>query len=157
MAPAILALVFAGIILVFGIIISQELRNTQDGSETSTISANESLTLTGTSITTEIIHSDDCGYESWSPLTIYNGSGVVLPTGNYTVNANGSINNITYATTPIKVTYTYTWGGEACNTANKTMTGLASFADFWEIIVLAIVITIVIGLLLIVFGGKKSR
>ena len=37
--------------------------------------------------------------------------------------------------------------------ANKTVIGLGTFADFWEIIVLAIVITVVIGLLLVIFGG----
>jgi type II secretory pathway component PulF len=79
LAPAILALVFAGIVLVFGVVIAQELRDTQG------------------------------------------------------------------ATT------------EAYSAANKTVVGLGKFADFWEIIVLAIVITVVIGLLLVVFGGRSKR
>lgn len=79
LAPAILALVFAGIVLVFGVVIAQELRDTQ-----------------------------------------------------------------TAAT-------------EAYEAANKTVVGLGKFADFWEIIVLAIVITVVIGLLLVVFGGRSKR
>jgi len=45
----------------------------------------------------------------------------------------------------------------AYNAANKTVVGLGTFADFWEIIVLAIVITVVIGLLLVVFGGRGRR
>ena len=44
---------------------------------------------------------------------------------------------------------------EAYDAANKTVIGLGTFADFWEIIVLAIVITVVIGLLLVVFGGGR--
>ena len=79
LAPAILSLVFAAIVLVFGLIISQELRDTQE---------------TGT---------------------------------------------------------------EAYDAANNTIVGLGTFADFWEIIVLAIVITVVIGLLLVVFGGRAKR
>lgn len=79
LAPAILSLVFAGIVLVFGLVISQELRDTQ------------------------------------------------------------------------------TAGTDAYIAANATLVGLASFGDFWEIIVLAIVITIVIGLLLVVFGGGTRR
>ena len=79
LAPAILALVFAGIVLVFGLVMSQELRDTQ------------------------------------------------------------------------------TDGTEAYEAANLTVVGLGTFADFWEIIVLAIVITVVIGLLLIVFGGGTKR
>jgi len=50
-----------------------------------------------------------------------------------------------------------TSGTEAYTAANLTVSGLGTFADFWEIIVLAIVITVVIGLLLIVFGGKQRR
>lgn len=78
-APAILALVFAAIVLVFGLVITQSLRDTQ------------------------------------------------------------------------------TVGTEAYNAANLTIVGLGTFADFWEIIVLAIVITVVIGLLLVVFGGRGRR
>jgi len=77
LAPAILSLVFAGIVLVFGLVMSQELRDTQS--------------------------SDSEAYEA----------------------------------------------------ANNTVVGLGTFADFWEIIVLAIVITVVIGLLLVIFGGKE--
>ena len=79
LAPAILSLVFAGIVLVFGVVMSQELRDTQ------------------------------------------------------------------------------TSGTEAYSAANLTVVGLGTFADFWEIIVLAIVITVVIGLLLVIFGGKTRR
>lgn len=51
---------------------------------------------------------------------------------------------------------TQTSGTDAFVAANKTLVGLGTFADFWEIIVLAIVITVVIGLLLLVFGGKAA-
>ena len=46
---------------------------------------------------------------------------------------------------------------EAYSAANLTVVGLGTFADFWEIIVLAIVITVVIGLLLVIFGGAGRR
>lgn len=52
---------------------------------------------------------------------------------------------------------TQTAGTEAYTAANDTLVGLGTFSDFWEIIVLAIVITVVIGLLLVVFGGRKQR
>jgi uncharacterized membrane protein len=52
---------------------------------------------------------------------------------------------------------TQTSGTEAYDAANLTVVGLGTFADFWEIIVLAIVITVVIGLLLTVFGGRRAR
>ena len=46
---------------------------------------------------------------------------------------------------------------EAFDGANKTLVGLGTFGDFWEIIVLAIIISIVIGLLLTVFGTSRQR
>lgn len=53
---------------------------------------------------------------------------------------------------------TQTAGTDAFGAANQTLVGLGTFADFWEIIVLAVVITVVIGLLLVVFGrGGRSR
>ena len=52
---------------------------------------------------------------------------------------------------------TQTAGSDAFEAANDTIIGLATFADFWEIIVLAIVISIVIGLLLVVFGGSGRQ
>ena len=79
LAPAILGLVFAAIVLVFGLVISQELRDTQEA------------------------------------------------------------------------------GSDAYQAVNDTMAGLASFSDFWTIIVLAVVISIVIGLLLVVFGGAGGQ
>jgi len=64
----------------------------------------------------------------------------------------------TYANNTLwNVTYNYNHGDEAYENANKTIVGLGTFADFWEIIVLAIVITVVIGLLLVVFGGSRRR
>lgn len=79
MTPAILALVFAAIVLVFGLVITQELVDTQ-----------------GTTT-------------------------------------------------------------EAYRAGNLTVVGLGTFADFWEIIVLAVVVAVVIGLLLIVFSSRRVK
>lgn len=86
-APAILILVFASVVLVFGLIMLQELRDT--------------------------------------PIV-----------------AGGGLEKV---------------NDTAFTAANQTIIGLGTFGDFWEIIVLAIVITVVIGLLLTVFGGRTQR
>jgi len=52
---------------------------------------------------------------------------------------------------------TQTAGTDAYMAANDTLVGLGTFADFWEIIVLAVVISVVIGLLLTVFGNSRAR
>lgn len=53
-----------------------------------------------------------------------------------------------------KLRDTATTGSTAYLAANKTVAGLGTFADFWSIIVLAVVIAVVIGLLLVVFSAK---
>ena len=161
LSASILALVFSAIILVLGLVVTSELVDTRDGTVTATVATNETLTVSGAGITTEVVSSDTCGYTGWTPTAVYNdtdnGNQTLVVTTDYLVNANGSLMNVTYWENPIKVTYTYTWGGEACVDGNKTIVGLGTFADFWEIIVLAIVISIVIGLLLVVFGGRRAR
>lgn len=167
LAPAILALVFAAVVLVFGLVMTQELRDTQAGSITAGATTNESLTIShATSISTEIANSDSCGYQSWNASAVINCTTCPSPTNNtllegtdYVINANGSISNRTSLDdgTNVWVTYTHTWGGIVCESANDTIVGLGTFADFWEIIILAIVITVVIGLLLVIFGGATGR
>jgi len=161
LAPAILSLVFAAIVLVMGLVVTQSAVDTRDGTQTGTVAANETLTISGAGVTDAITHATDCGYASWTPTAVYNdtdsGNQTLVITTDYTVNTDGTLTNVTYWENPIFVTYTYTWGGEACIAGNKTVYGLGSFADFWEIIVLAIVITVVIGLLLVIFGGSRRR
>ena len=45
----------------------------------------------------------------------------------------------------------------AFNSANDTLVGVGTFADFFTIIVLAIVITLVIGLLMSLFNSRRIR
>jgi hypothetical protein len=56
-----------------------------------------------------------------------------------------------------KLRDTATAGSEAFRAANKTVIGLGTFADFWSIIVLAVVIAVVVGLLLMVLSSRKVK
>jgi len=166
-APAILALVFAAIVLVFGLIMTQELSTTQ----ASTISAstvNESLTVFTTGVNQTLSKAAECGFGNiaTTSVVVINGTNAtggtegipIIGAANYTAYPDGNIINLTdEAYYEWQVSYPYSWGGEACVAGNKTVVGLGTFADFWEIIVLAIVITVVIGLLLVVFGGRERR
>ena len=162
-APAILALVFAGVVLVFGLIMSQSLRDTQVGGVTYTVT-NESLTVGNTTgFATISKYSGASGFDSWNATLILNATTLeTLAEGTqYEIySTNGTVRNLTddYGINfGWLATYTYSDGGEAFAGGNKTVVGLGTFADFWEIIVLAIVITIVIGLLLVIFGGRTRR
>ena len=167
LAPAILGLVFAAIVLVFGLIMSQELRDVDTLSETSTVT-NETFQInvvTGISESSDFLNT--CNWKSWNATLVMNktiGGGLELQNNtlvegtDYQVfTNNGSIGNISSDWNTTVITYDYVWGGSACEGANATVIGLGTFADFWEIIVLAVVITIVIGLLLVVFGERRSR
>ena len=68
-----------------------------------------------------------------------------------------TISNINYAWNSINASYDYLVDGDAKTNINSTIQGKSTFADFWEIIVLAIVISLIIGLLLIVFSSKRNR
>jgi len=160
LAPAILALIFAAVVLILGLVITQELRNTTNGDIAVEV-ANESITAFVDGVNQTLVGGTRCGFpDDVTSVVVYNETGVVvIPVANYTVYPDGNIINITddishYAW---QVSYDYTWGGEVCVAANNTVTGLGTFADFWEIIVLAIITTLVIGLLLAVFGGRRQR
>lgn len=168
-APAVLILVFASVVLVFGLIILQELRDSKiiTSVNTETI-VNESMGSDTINITEKglVVSRADgiCDFSAFGVNTIvpYNNSLLTVPTSDFTDTADGFVNFTGAVTshfnnTGWNVTYTYTFGDVACDQGTATIVGLGTFADFWEIIVLAIVITIVIGLLLTVFGGRRQR
>lgn len=159
----ILALIFAAIVLVLGLVITQSVVDTQDGKVTLTV-INETLTAWAAADTNQTLakNTTGCGFTSIDVdnVLVYNVTdSVAITSGNYTAYANGNIINISdeQSIWAWQITYPYSSGGEACIAGNTTIVGLATFADFWEIIVLAVVITIVIGLLLVVFGREGRR
>ena len=162
LVPAIMALVLAAIILVFGIILTQGLVDTTAGGVSTTV---ENETFTGVDNVTNVSSGNtaQCFFGGFSVVAASNFSGGVITSANYTTfAADGNIigtptMTVGYNGTDWLVNYTYTWGDEACIAGNLTVFGLGSFADFWGIIVLAIVIGVVIGLLLVIFGGKRGR
>jgi len=48
-------------------------------------------------------------------------------------------------------------GTEAYSAANETIVGMGTFGDYWDLIVLAIVITVIISLLLVVFSLRRVK
>jgi len=159
LGPAMIALVLASALLIFGLIISQELRDTDVISAAFNASAdNETLTtVTETGETLVAGPGGVCTVVEVRKQDNY----LVIASDNYTVSACivsfATGGNVSFNNTNWNLNYTYTYGGEAWLSTNETITGLGTFGDFWEIIVLAIVITVVIGLLLAVFGGRRQR
>ena len=48
-------------------------------------------------------------------------------------------------------------GTEAYKAGNSTIVGMGQFAEYWDLIVLAIVIAVVISLLLVVFSLRRVK
>jgi len=158
LAPAMIALIIAAVFLVLGLIVFSEFQQTDIVAQAATTAvSNESVTMTGSAIA--LANAGLCQSEC-SVTEVLNATGPVINSGNYTVDSTAcTIVNTTseYIDSAWNVTYSVTHGDEACDSASETISGLGTFSDFWEIIVLAIVITLVIGLLLVVFGGRKIR
>lgn len=162
--PAVLALTLAAVVLVFGIIITQELRDV-DMLKYSTTVGNETLTTVSNLSVETVAYSTTPGFSNFAVIIMTNATdGVVIQSGNYTINAAaGTViatvagTLTTFNNTNWNVTYSYDSATDAYIGANATVIGFATFGDFWEIIVLAIVISVVIGLLLIVFGQPRRQ
>ena len=163
LSPAILALVFAAIVLVMGLVILQGVVDTRDATQTATV-ANETFPAFTDGVATQTLgNAAACGFGTidTSSFVLFNATGDIEEalTTDYTITSAGVVTNTsaTYSIYTGLVSYTYTWGGDVCQPGEDTVAGLGTFADFWEIIVLAVVIMIVIGLLLVVFGGNRRR
>ena len=170
LSPAILSLVFAAIVLVLGLVIQQEIRDTDVLTQVNSATVSNE-TLTTVSETGELVaRSSAPGFNSLTVDKIYKTNAtdnLTISSANYTVNsATGRISFSSPAASDAATinnsnwlvsSYTYKYGDEAWLSANQTIGGLGTFADFWQIIVLAIVTTVVIGLLLVVFGRRGGR
>lgn len=161
MGPAVITMVIAAVFLILGIVMLQSIRDTDLVKEaiSSTVS-NETLT-TVTEQGDLVATSTAPGFANFNISVVTNrSSGAILATNNYTYTQAGLfsvVGTVLNNNTNWNVSYTYTQGDQAYIQGNATLAGLATFADFWEIIVLAVVISVVIGLLLIVFGGRRDR
>jgi len=161
LAPAIIALIIAAVFLVLGLIIVQSMRDVPlvVQAVTTTI-LNDTVNLSDSG--SNVAQVGDRGANSFVQVgDVINASGgEIITSTNYTFSTAGVLTTVTtslYNSTNVNVSYSYKHGDGAYESANKTIVGLGTFADFWEIIVLAIVITIIIGLLLLVFGRKQGR
>lgn len=158
LGPALITLVIAATFLILGIVILQEMRDTEPlAKEYSSSYANETVT---DAATRTMVCNSNPGSRCAIGLVTNTSTGIIIPATNYTQTGGRCVVTETTGSHVVgawNFTYSCTYGGDAYLSANKTIMGIGTFADFWEIIVLAIVITVVIGLLLIVFGGKSRR
>lgn len=158
LVPSIIALVIAAVFLVLGLVITQSIRDV-DTLKTSSSVLNEGggwINETGYTLEAENgFKTDTFAITSATNTT----SGKTIAAANYTVDKDtGIVTNTSIARWPnVRFNYTFASGSEAWDAGNDTVSGLGTFADFWDIIVLAIITTLVIGLLLNAFGRRAGR
>lgn len=134
---------------------------------TETITNETGAFINKTGYTVAQIH--HCNWENFAVSQILNvtGSGVV-PVGNYTVLANGTINNATTAAWPnVLVSYTYDWGGEACKAVNDTLQAVKQVPVWLPLVVILSIVGVILAIVFTVLprsgdgtlgiGGGGSR
>lgn len=162
-APAVLALIFASVVLIFGLVIMQSIRDTDIIAQADSASVANEVETTVDEAGEQLGCNGQPGANSFVVSAVTNTtSGHAIAAANYTVSSTGLISYSATGhcycnNTNWNVTYTCQHGDEVYSDSNTTIVGLGTFGDFWEIIVLAIVISVVIGLLLVVFGGRRAR
>lgn len=152
----------ATFLFVMALIMLDELYiNTADSTGTTN---NETLDSVSGDTVQYVDNSNACGFHGFAVTEVYNNTAAVLiDSGNYTINARlGTIkfsgDDQTYNGTEWNVTYTYFYGaGEACQASNETYVGYGKFGDYIDLIVLAIIITVVLSLVIGVIAMNKVR
>ena len=164
--PSILILTLGAIILVFGLIMLDNLEDNAYKTTTVSFSNTSTVGTAGNASGTYVNGYNPTTYRNCA-LTItyaYNTttSTYLISSGNYTIVGcliNGSTSTVEVNNASWNVTgaITYSADTEASNSANDTIVGLGKFADYWDLIVLAIVISVIISLLLVVFSMRKQQ
>ena len=158
--PGVLTLIIAGFVLIMGLIMLDELY--METPNTSTNTHNETLT-TVTEAGETVSNSTLCGFRM-SNVHVYNYTlGTELTDANYTYNLRSGLVQFTGASTEYNnsnwlINYTATFSyGEACEGANSTLYGMGKMGDYVDLIVLAIVISVIISLVIIGFAARRIR
>lgn len=152
----IITLILAAFILVLGLQIQNGLSASVDNLIGTVVNESSSLTNTPNALDESLTAP---GFNNPSITIIYNGTNgaIVIPAANYTLTGNSLTNATATSYSSVLVSYTYNYGGESFIASNQSMFSIASFADYWSMIVLAIVIALVIGLLLVIFNTRRTK
>lgn len=153
---AVLALVVAAFVLVLGLQLLNGFQSvTDDYTATAVNESGAFINVTGYTLARSSIVP---GFSSPVIVTAINGSnGAVIPASDYVLVGNVLTNATAKIWQAVNVTYSYNYGQQAYIASNKSVAGNATFADFWGIIVLAIVIGIVVTLLVSTMSSRKVQ
>lgn len=164
LSMGILTLVIATFIIVLGYIMVQELRDTAIVNQAHTTTTNlENVTGLNITVAQNLAGVVVPGANSFTVTAVHNGSNFadVLTVENYTATSDGTIiltegSTAGYNQTTLAVNYSFSHGGTVWEQTNVSLTGIGTFSDFWQIIVLAIVIGVILTILISTFLGRRG-
>lgn len=152
--PTILLLVIAAAVLVLGLQLMTGFNNISDSYVANVVNESGFINSSGYTLSKATV----LGFNSPSVSSAVNGTITVVPSANYTVSSVGLVTNTTPVVySRVNFTYSYSYGQEAYSSSNKSIVGVAQFADFWSLIVLAVVIVIVVGVILGIMSAKRIK
>lgn len=160
----VLTLALAAFLLVMGLIMMDELMVDISGDTTNTTRINAALgTVPAAGTYLPFNDKSKCGLNTIVIQNVtFTANTSIIGAGNYTVNARTGQFTLTSTAATLNssgwnISYTFKFGNsEACKGANLTITGQGSMGDYFDLIVLAIVIAVVIGLIAVFFSQSKK-
>lgn len=156
---AVLILVLVAVLVIVGIMIFVNLSASFAG--TASITVNNETLVTVTEAGEFVSNSSLCQFGDFAVNSVINGTGgQVIPTNNFTVGADGLVSQIggSFNTSNWNVSYTATWGSEACTAGEDLITQFGTYPALVGLVGTIIFLGIVIGVLVasFVFGGRKG-
>jgi len=149
-----ITLVIVGIVLGIGFIILDEFKDAAP-TYTGTVTNETNAYINTTGYTLD--QADACEFSNPVITQILNASdGAVIGLGNATVTSAGLVTNATTTTwAAVNISYTYTYGGEACEGVADTIDATANIPDWLSIIVILAIVGIILAIVFNVL--PKSR
>jgi hypothetical protein len=154
----IMTLVVVGILIGVAFLVLTEFKDATNTSPTTSAEVvNETVTtVTGTGewmTNNHTVSTIPC-YGDFTPITVTNKtSGQILTASNYSYTSTGKIYSIAsgaYNNTDWNVTYTYTYGGDACEGIEDTIAAASKITTFLPIIVIVAIVGILLTIVFLV-------
>jgi hypothetical protein len=151
----IITLVVVGIILSIGFIILDEFKDTAP-TYTGTVTDEDDAYLNATGYTLD--KASECNFGSPVITEIVNiTSGLTIGTGNASVTDAGVVTNASTVTLDdANFSYTYVYGGEACEGVADTIDATANIPDWLSIIVILAIVGIILAIVFNVLPKNRS-
>ncbi len=154
---AILAVILVAVLVIIAIFMF-EILSTSLGSNSASVVNETPAWINNTPYVVD--NAGACDFGGFAVSAAFNDtSGLPIVLANITTNAAGSITNASVIVWPnVSLSYTYTFGGDACNASEAMITQFATYPALVGLVGTIIFLGIVIGVLVasFVFGGKRG-